>query len=332
MKNINNCLLMLVTFFLSNFALGEEGKTPKRQVLVVMSYSDKFEWTQEEMRGIEQILKGGADIHYRFLHTKTDKQGGPSRAKKIMEEFKDKRWDGVIACDDDAQKMFVIPYFKNKSKTPVMFCGVNASAKDYGYPTENISGILEVEPFTAAIYLAKQLLPEAQSFYSLMGQDTTGSEYYKQVKALPLLEKLPVLLTAVEQISTVEELLSRAKELEKKSDFFLYATLEGLKDKAGKSYSDKEIISKLIENLKKPLIATSGFRVNYGALAAVAQSGEEQGMAAAEMLLKAMSGTSVQAIPLEESKSGRRIINKKMLKRYKINLPASVLRNADLRE
>ena len=58
--------------------------------------------------------------------------GEPRKQKKHMHFIK-KRYDGVIAVNDNAQKMFVFPYLKDLVKTPVMFCGVNADTKKYGY-------------------------------------------------------------------------------------------------------------------------------------------------------------------------------------------------------
>ena len=50
----------------------------------------------------------------------------------------------VIAVDDNAQKYVIVPYFKGTS-LPVVFAAVNWDASAYGYPADNVTGMLEVD-------------------------------------------------------------------------------------------------------------------------------------------------------------------------------------------
>ncbi len=61
----------------------------------------------------------------------------------------------VIACDDAAQKYVVSPYLREK-EIPVVFCGVNWDASEYGYPASNITGMIEEEPIGRLIDLLQQ--------------------------------------------------------------------------------------------------------------------------------------------------------------------------------
>ena len=53
--------------------------------------------------------------------------------------------DVVITADDNAAKYLIQPYFKD-SATPFVFCGVNWTAEEYGFPYSNVTGIVEVVP------------------------------------------------------------------------------------------------------------------------------------------------------------------------------------------
>ena len=50
----------------------------------------------------------------------------------------------MIASDDNAQKYLVVPYLKG-TQVPVIFNGVNWDASAYGFPTSNVTGMIEVE-------------------------------------------------------------------------------------------------------------------------------------------------------------------------------------------
>ena len=91
------------------------------------------------------------------MDTKVNIKDGPKKAKEAYALFQQIEPDGLITADDNAQRLFVLPYLKGRYTTPVMFCGVNSAAEQYGYPTSNVSGILERGHISESIAFAKQL-------------------------------------------------------------------------------------------------------------------------------------------------------------------------------
>jgi len=132
------------------------------KVLVVMSYEEDNPWVQEIRAGVESVLAPLSDIVYFYLNTKVDRDGGPRRAQEAYELYQRLQPQGVIAADDDAQAMFVVPYLRDKVGTPVMFNGVNAAAERYGFPATNVSGVLERAHVRESLAFIKQLLPAVQ--------------------------------------------------------------------------------------------------------------------------------------------------------------------------
>ncbi len=100
------------------------------KVLVVMSYEETYPTTPEYKEGIKAVLGDTCEIRYFQMDTKQHLEAGPEKAKEAYALYEEFQPDGVIAADDNAQSMFVVPYLKDKVKTPVMFCGVNAEAKN----------------------------------------------------------------------------------------------------------------------------------------------------------------------------------------------------------
>jgi ABC-type uncharacterized transport system substrate-binding protein len=79
-----------------------------------------------------------------------------------------------------------------------------------------------------------------------------------------------------------------------------------------------------------PLLAGNRYQVEQGAWAAVVKTGQEQGETSAEMLLQAMRGTPVAAIPVTRNTRGQRVINVTALEAHGVALRPTILRGATL--
>ncbi|GAK50594.1 ABC-type uncharacterized transport system periplasmic component-like protein [Candidatus Moduliflexus flocculans] len=298
------------------------------KVLVVMSYEEDFPWCREVKTGIDATLGSQSEIRYFYMDTKKDPNGGEQKAQEAYAVYQEFQPDGVITVDDNAQSLFVVPYLKDKVKTPVMFAGVNAAPDKYGYPAQNVSGILEREQFKESLLLAQKLIPAAKTFGIVLPDDATGKAVLEQIDAEK--DQYPLAFTEAKTATTYEELLTMVEAFTQTSDLLFYITFEGLKDQQGQALSDKAIFPAVAKKFGKPILTNAPFRVTLGALCAVIKTGDEQGATASEMLLKAMQGTPIAEIPITQNQFGRRIINVTALKALGITPPADVLRGAEL--
>ena len=298
------------------------------KVLVVMSYEETYPWVEEIREGIESVLADCCHIKYFYMNTKTDWKNGPQRAKKAYELYKAFKPDGVIVADDDGQSMFVVPYLKDIVDTPVIFCGVNAEADKYGYPASNVSGVLEREPMKESLLFLRQLVPSVKTFCFISKGTPTAKAVEKQLEDEK--DLYPISFIDSRTANTIDEALTKVREFKGECDALLYVTMEGLRDKRGRSLSDKEIMPILIKAFGKPVITNAPFRVKYGALSAVVKAGQEHGRLSAEKLLKAMHGTPVAKIPITQNQFGRRIINIDTMQDLNIKPKPSLIRSAEL--
>ncbi|NJL58824.1 MAG: hypothetical protein HC887_03415 [Desulfobacteraceae bacterium] len=175
-------LIVLAVFLTCGLcpAMAEENK--KFKVLVVFSYDDAYSWVADIREGIESVLKETADIRYAYLDTKRNFDQGAEKAKEAYAMYQEFKPDGVIAADDDAQTMFVVPYLKDKVKTPVMFNGVNAEPEKYGYPASNVSGVLERYHISQSIALAQQIVPSVKTVAFISKEGPLAQALSEQVK------------------------------------------------------------------------------------------------------------------------------------------------------
>ncbi|NVN91897.1 MAG: ABC transporter substrate-binding protein [Desulfuromonadales bacterium] len=293
-----------------------------------MSYDETNPWESEIKEGIESVLKGKAQIKYVYLNTKYNYPQGSEYARKAYALYQGFRPDGVIAADDDAQSLFVVPYLKNRVKTPVMFCGVNSEAGQYGYPAENVSGILERSHISESIALLQQLVPSVKKVAYITPDDSMGKIHKRQIEreaASYSAKSLPV-----RQVKNLDEAVSVTKELKSRSDALILLSMVSLRDSANNQPAYKHIFQTLSEHYGKPIISVGDFEIRHGLLCAVVKSGREQGATASKMLLRAMTGTPLSQIPITTNNEGKRMINVTVMKSLGIKPRPIVLRGTEL--
>ncbi|HOP39944.1 MAG TPA: hypothetical protein PLI53_02765 [Geobacteraceae bacterium] len=187
-------LFFFVFLFLLSPSYGFCGAKKRYNVLVVMSYHESYQWENEIRDGIASVLSRLSELKYVYLDSKKNYPGAAAKASNFFELYKEIRPDGVIAVDDAAQSLFVVPYLKDKVATPVMFCGVNKQAEDYGYPAANVSGVLERIHMRETLAFLKQLVPSVKTFCAVLKADDTSRGILKQFQREA--ETYPVRFTA----------------------------------------------------------------------------------------------------------------------------------------
>lgn len=126
---------------------GSQSNYTGKKVLFVNSYHVGYPWSDGIESGLREVFDGtGVEFITLELDTKNnpDEDFGKKAGTDAKAEIESLDPDVVIACDDNAQKYLVVPYLKGTS-LPVVFCGVNWDASAYGYPTKNVTGMIEVE-------------------------------------------------------------------------------------------------------------------------------------------------------------------------------------------
>ena len=298
------------------------------KVLVVMSYEEDNPWVREIREGIDGVLLPAAEITYFHMNTKANRDGGPARAEEASALFKSLQPNGVITADDDAVAMFILPYLKDKTATPVMFNGVNAAAEKYGFPNAHVSGVLERAHVRESLAFIKQILPSVRKACFMTADVPPGRALRSQVDA----EKAtyPISTSDFYLIRDNQQLEGLGKSLNANCDLLFVDSLEGILDRNGKTQTNKDVFPLIQRIFNKPILGANRYQVEQGALAAVVKTGQEQGERSAEMLLQAMRGKSVSSLPATQNSRGQRVINVSALERMGIMPQPSVLRGAAL--
>lgn len=313
-KNRFCCLMVFIVVFVlcTGILFPGMSRADAFKVLVVMSYDEEFGWGKEIREGIRTVLSDQCAITYFQLDTLKNMAGGKEKAKQAYELYQELQPNGVIASDDNAQTLFVIPYLRDKVSTPVIFCGVNADPEQYGYPSSNVTGILERVHFRESILFLQQLVPCVRTVGYMMKDSSTAEAFFRQARKES--DSYPAKSVDFKRPKTLKEAIAMATELRPLCDALFMEVMDGLLDENGDPLSESDIIPAVTKAFGKPTFCANKYTAENGVLCAVVKTGQEQGETAARMLLKAMQGTPISQIPVTRNHHGKAILNVTVMK------------------
>lgn len=301
----------------------------KKKILYVDSYHQDFEWVKEIIKGLLdelkiKVLKDGkldsskSRVQLRIVHmdTKRNKseefiKDSAQKVKKIIEEWKP---DLVIASDDNASKYLIVPFYKN-AKLPFVFCGVNWDASVYGYPFDNVTGMVEVNRLMDVINILKKYMKNDK--IGIIGSDslTVRKDVINCSKKFKIdfVERYP---------KTFNELKSMYLDLQNQCGLVIVEEFESVE-----GFDHGKMMKFIYKNTKVPTGAMYRSFSCY-ALLTCATFGEEQGKWAAQTALRILDGEKVSDIPIAVNEKAKIYLNMKLAKELKIVFPIELVERA----
>ena len=289
-----------------------------KKILFVNSYHEGYEWSDGIEAGLKRVLEGtGADLKIVRLDTKQNpaeefcREAGV-KAKAELESF---RPDVVIAADDNAQKCLVVPYLKDKN-VPVVFCAVNWDASMYGYPTSNMTGMIEIE-------LPGQLVEHLKAYArgKRLGYLTVDSETERKVAQI-YNERFFDGKMAVYWIKTYDEFKEAFINSQKDVDILFFGNNAGID-----RWDENEAKAFVQKNTQIPTGTINSWLAAY-VLLTLAKSADEQGEWSGQAALRILDGTPPSKISVVENKKGEIIVNLDMAEQLGVVFSPSLLKNA----
>jgi ABC-type uncharacterized transport system substrate-binding protein len=300
------------------------------KVLVVSTYHESFFDVPVMKASIEEGLGPACAVTYRYLEALTDPSGVDAKAGEVFAHYQAMQPDGVIAVGEAAQEAFVVPYLREKVKTPVMFCGIPSPEK-FGYPAANVSGVSLHEPINDAIVFAQQLVPEIATVGLLFADEPPAHNVIKQIASER--DTYPVTLLEPVVATTAEEAVEQAAALKDQCDALLIGPISKVVGAASADFPSEQVLFAAIRQaFGKATFALLPAYVEAGLLGGVGRVAEEPGLVAGEMLQKAMSGTPFAELPIRQEQLGKRILNKTVVKELGITPPRRLLTGTELVE
>ena len=304
-----------------------------QKVLVVHSYHQEYDWVQGVNRGIKENLR--SDLEYRTFYMDTKRHPGLEWKKKAGQEakalLKSYHPQVVITVDDNAQSFFVHEYV-GKSPFQFVFCGVNEEPQKYGYPSANVTGILERTYPGQVLGLLKKIYPQALNVAWVSDYSPTSLGVLARVQKLAQQDKLPLKIVAYQQPVTFDQWRNTIEAFDRDPDVHaylipLYHTV--LATPAGQSMLPADVMAWTVNKTSKPIVGFWSFSAADGALCTVTVDPYEHGKVAALMARQILSGKKAGDLPIVTNRNGYVIVNLKTANKLGIDIPFEVIQSAD---
>lgn len=295
------------------------GKT----VLVLQSYHEGYGWVDDINQGIKDTIPSDvAELKFFFMDTKRKssdewKKSVSEEAKKLIDTMKP---DVVIAGDDNAQA-FVVKDYVNKADSPqFVFCGVNAEPDKYGFPADNVTGVLERPHFGQAFGLMNQINPEIKKVAILTEDTATGNS----IMEWSVSHKGDADVVASDAVGELSVWKEKVKSYQDTADVICIQVNQTIKED-GDPVSGTDLMKWTMANTKIPIFGIYAFVVEDGAVCAIAEAGHEHGRLASEMTLQILNGKKAGDIPIVIPDKGDILFNVKAAEQFNLNISYDLL-------
>jgi len=287
--------------------------------LYVSSYHQGYEWNDGIEKGLTETLKDACELKKFYFDTKrnTKKEWAEWKAREAVKLIKEYKPDVVIAADDNASRYLIVPYYMN-GKIPFVFCGLNWSMKEYGFPYKNVTGMLEVAPVKALIKQLKLFKPRMRRGVFLSSDVITEHKDYKHYKKY--FEKYGISLDA----RYVKTMRAWTKEYRKAQsyDFVFLGNNAGIND-----WYKPEASRVVRQYTKKPSVTSYKWMLPYVVMG-FTKLPEEQGQWAAKVALAILGGMEPSQIPVVNNRRWDMWINPSIIEKINLKIPFSLYNRA----
>ncbi len=313
------CLLLVLGILaaFTGFAQPAAKKYNGKKILFINSYHKGYPWSDGIYHAIGNTLRGtGIQLVQFEMDTKRhpSEQSKKEAAEKARSEISTFKPDLVIASDDNASKYLIVPFYKH-TKLPFVFCGVNWDASDYGFPTENITGMIEVQ-LIDQILAALKKYAKGDRIGFIKGDDLSAR------KEAVFYEKRFNIKIDKRFVKNYSEWEQAYLKLQKQADMVLVGNAESIPD--WNPVAAKQFVE---ANTLVPTGNWDKWMKDY-ALVTYATVPAEQGQWAAKTALKILDGTTPGSIKVVTNKKAEIYRNMRIAKKLNIVFPIEFIRRS----
>lgn len=315
--------MKLIAYFIFSFFLfisAHGFSSERKKVLVMHSYHQGLQWTDNVNKGIQEVmdsLEDGYELDYEYLDTKQN----PSTEylQKLGElydlKLEKEKYDAIIVSDNNALSFVKDHRDKYFKDTPIIFCGINHFKNEFIEGINNITGVAEVVDFEGTIDLVLSTKPNTKHLLIINDNKTTTAKLNKLL-LLDIENKYKKRLNFIyEEDQSIEDLVANLQKVKGDTAILL---LTFNKDKNGKFVSFQDNLDMIVPQCKVPVYISWAFLISDGVLGGKVVSGKLHGKMAAQMLVKVISGITTDSIPIYLKPLDQYVVNYNELKRFNI--------------
>ena len=297
------------------------------KILHVMSYHTPWRWTEGQLQGFLEALKGVPvelkvfEMDAKTHSTREARERRGREARALIDAWKP---DLLFTSDDDAQEHVARHYVG--SALPIVFSGVNADPSAYGFRgAPNVAGVLEQEHFAETLRLLKSIAPAARRLAVVVDDAPMWQPVLDRMRKVAAAQQ-DVEVVAWDRVLTWDEYRRRIAGYQRSVDAVALIGIFNFKDAEGRNVPYQQVLRWTAENSRLPDVSFWVDRVKYGTLASVTVSEREQGLAAGRLARAILvEGRSPGSLPMEPTLKGLPTISLARAKRLDLRVRSSVL-------
>ena len=327
MKNISKTriskkkfLFIFVLLLVISFQkISTKASEPEKNVLIINSYYNGYDWTDGQCQGILNTLNNDNDLikYVEYMDWKRDTTNGNLNNfyNYCKYKYSEKKIDLIITTDDAALS-FVIKHRRDLfSNAPIVFGGVDKnSANTILEGVSNVTGIYEGIDPEGTISEALKIMPKTQDIYVVHDNTETGISYYNLADKFVYSNNINVKLHNLGN-SSVDEICKITKELPSGSIVLLDAYSAEFN---GFSLPLKKLSNMISTSSSVPVFTTAESLIGEGCIGGSILSPKVHGTDVGTLALRILSGEDISTIPIINKKSVSSIYDYNVLKKYNL--------------
>ncbi|WP_108651181.1 ABC transporter substrate-binding protein [Dongshaea marina] len=300
----------------------------KPAILVIESYHDGYPWDKSYKKALQEYLGKEYQLNYFEMDTKRlPKSLYEKRADLAWKKYQELKPVLVVLGDDNALN-YLGPKLIETS-TPVVYLGINNNPRDYIPLGRNITGVLERPLLKRAIVDIRRTYPNTESVLVLFDSGTTSQASSQEVFQGRSEIKLLGLKISLKFIGDWSVWQETVLEANKHYDVMVIGLYHTLIDDEGLHVPAEKVIRWTSEHTPIPPFAFWDFEVGADkALGGMVLSGYEQGKEAAAIAREILAGKAPSRISPRTAEKGYYLFSRTQLKKWRTNLPASIVSKA----
>jgi len=267
-------------------------------VLVLNSYHQGYEWTDEVTRSIrEEFAKIDRNIQLSIEYMDTKHYHSPEYFEILKNvyyfKYHNVHFDLIIVSDNYALEF--MRKYRNYlfPKIPIVFCGIDNFTPSLIEGLENITGIVEDYNLKETIELGLKLHPDTKTIVFISDSSPGGqSDLIRFQNVISMYKKDFRIIEFADW--TVDELVDRLIHLPRHAIVIRFKYEE---TRGGKHLSDEEK-NRIWQNCPVPIYTTLGQKVEHYAIGGIINTPDLHGQAVVRLAKRIFMGESADSIPI----------------------------------
>jgi PAS domain S-box-containing protein len=319
--------LITILFFLVISLFAQSGQ---KEILLLHSYHKGYKWTDDISKAIEDSFKKDKSVEVTTIYMDTKKIYTKEYLKSLLDlykiEFKDRKFDLIIASDNNA-----LAFLKDNSHEifqdiPIVFCGINYFEDDLidkdGF-RQRVTGVVEEVDVKTNIDLILQTLPRHNKLLIINDKSPTGLRMREAI----FKELINFTHLNYEYIDKFEiDFLKNAVKNLQKNDVILFVLLH--KDVTGKYFTYQSSLDEIKSVSDVPIFGLWDFYIGGGIVGGYVTNGYSQGFESAKIAKQLLAGKDIKQINMITKSPNRYMLDYDEIKKFDLNIHEDVLKYA----